>query len=251
MNPLIFVLFANMSFLSAVIYFLKIGMDTDSPRSYSKTAAVGAVGLTLLGTLSTVSRSGMLVSATILFVLFGVLWAINSPRDPKNKLLAAAIFFTSIVLIVFEGEIRANFDYRIRLLEIGYRVILEHPILGQASPTEHPAMAELIQGEGIVDLVNHYIAIGLHYGIPGLVLFLYALTASLNQLYYCLRSAEGEMLQIGVLGFTSLLVLAINIFTASAFAWTWLWLFILMAITSNIVARARAESESPRVFQTT
>ena len=244
LNPLIFSLFASMAFLSAVIYFRRIGMDYKA--DHSRLMALGALCVTLLGNLSTVSRSGMMAAVLILLVLGVLLWAINRERDPRRMLIGFALAATTMVFTVFFDFVETNFSYRARLLELGSQVILMHPFTGQPDPTVSPLLQELVQGEGIIDLVNHYISIGLHYGLPGLLIFLYAILGSLNRLYLGLRTAEGELMTIGVFVFASLTVLAFNLVTSSAFAWTWAWIFLLLAITSNIIARLDSREKELR-----
>ena len=76
-------------------------------------------------------------------------------------------------LIPFIGSIE-NEDsviYRQRLLETSLQVIGLNPILGSFDYMRNPLMQNLIQGEGIIDLVNSYIGITLTYGLVGLAIF--------------------------------------------------------------------------------
>jgi O-antigen ligase len=238
MNPLMFSLFASMAFLCSIIIFLRIGVRPTARRS--RMMALVAIGVALLGTLSTVSRSGI-VGAVLIGVILGVLlWALQCRPDPKAKLVTLALTVGSATYFLFSDFFAQTFDYRVRLLEIGVELILMYPIFGQVDPAGHPMMEELIQGEGIVDLVNQYVAIGLTAGLAGLGLFVYSLVACLNRLYAGLRGASGEERMIGVFVFVSLALLAFNLFASSAFAWSWNWIFILMAVASNVVARLEA-----------
>lgn len=245
MNPLVFVLFANMAFLAAFIHFTKTGMEKP-PRSYSRFWAFLGLGIGLLGTLSTGSRAGIAGSVLITLMMIVLLWALNKRRDPKRLLISTACIGLLLVFTVGGDLIRENFDYRWRLFNISTSVILAEPFVGLANPTADPRMASLIQGEGIVDLVNTYLSIALHNGLPGLILFMYAIFGGLSRLYDSLRKAEGEKLTFGVFCFTSLLLLAFNIATTSTMGWSYLWIWILLAISSNIIARVQAESRPAR-----
>lgn len=63
-----------------------------------------------------------------------------------------------------------SYDYRQRILEVSYGVILANPFFGQSSAYS-PAMEELRQGQGIIDIVNTYVGIALKSGLVGLSLF--------------------------------------------------------------------------------
>ncbi len=244
LNPLIFALFANMSFLCAVIFYLKVGLNV--PKTYTKLMAYAALGFSILGTLSSGSRAGVAGSILIVIVMFSVRWAIKRKSDPK-KLLVGAFVAGLIVVFTAGGDvIRENFDYRARLFDIGTQIMLEEPIVGLYVPQDDVRMASLKQGEGIVDIVNTYLLIGLKYGFPGLILFVYAIFGGLNRLYYCLRKSEDEKLAIGLFAFASLFILAFNLATTSAFGWSYLWIWFLLAISSNIIARVAAEERTDK-----
>lgn len=242
MNPLIFALFANMSFLCAFILYLKTGLKV--PKTYSKLMAFAALGFSILGTLSSGSRAGVIGSFLILFVMLAAMWAIRRKSDPKKLLVGGFVLSLVIVFSTGGDYIRENFDYRARLFEIGTQIMMEEPILGLRSPQTDPRMASLKQGEGIVDIVNTYLLIGLQFGFPGLILFVYAIFGGLNRLYFCMRETEDEKLTMGLFCFACLFILAFNLATTSAFGWTYLWIWLLLAISSNIVARVAAEKKT-------
>ncbi len=123
---------------------------------------------------------------------------------------------------------------------------MAEPIFGVTNPQHDPRLESLKQGEGIVDIVNTYLLIGLKYGFPGLFLFMYAIFGGLNRLYFCMRRSSDEKLTIGLFAFASLFVLAFNLATTSAFGWSYLWIWLLLAVSSNIVARVAAEQKKER-----
>ncbi len=242
LNPLIFALFANMSFLCAVILFMKPGLKV--PPTYGKLMAWAAVVFSILGTLSSGSRAGIAGSILIVLIMLAVRWAINRKSDPK-KLLVTAFLAGVVMVFTLGGDIiRENFEYRARLFDIGSQLMLEEPVFGIYKPQNDPRMDSLKQGEGIVDIVNTYLLIGLSYGFPGLLLFVYAIFGGLNRLYYCLRRSNDEKLTVGLFAFASLCVLAFNLATTSAFGWSYLWIWFLLAIASNIIARVAAEEKN-------
>ena len=64
-------------------------------------------------------------------------------------------------------------EYRIRLLEQAAKLFQQNPLFGAANYRETPEMEVMRQGQGIIDVVNSYIDIGLSYGIIGLGIFLF------------------------------------------------------------------------------
>jgi hypothetical protein len=60
-------------------------------------------------------------------------------------------------------------DYRHRLGERGWDVVMAHPWFGDQFPW--PELEDLRQGEGIIDIVNTYLGAALNYGFVGLFLF--------------------------------------------------------------------------------
>jgi len=88
-------------------------------------------------------------------------------------LLPTPIGGTIIQLLPFVGDSAGEtISYRQQLLETGWRVMLDNPFFGSADYKETDEMRELIQGQGIIDIVNSYLRIGLHSGFIGLGLFL-------------------------------------------------------------------------------
>jgi O-antigen ligase len=72
----------------------------------------------------------------------------------------------------FVGSIdTGSLTYRQRLFENALVVIERSPWIGSVNYLSAPEMQELIQGEGIVDVVNTYLGITLYSGLLGLSLF--------------------------------------------------------------------------------
>jgi hypothetical protein len=77
-----------------------------------------------------------------------------------------------INLLPFIGQVdKFNVDYRSNLIDQSLLVIQNHPLFGVFDPTLEPEMQVLIQGQGIIDLVNYYLEMTLTNGIIGLILF--------------------------------------------------------------------------------
>jgi O-Antigen ligase len=83
-------------------------------------------------------------------------------------------------LIPFYGKTdKVNIDYREKLFHNSMAVISKNPMFGSINYLETPEMQEMIQGEGIIDLVNFYIALLLERGYTGLMLFVGAFIATI------------------------------------------------------------------------
>lgn len=239
MNPLIFALFANFAFLCSVIYLRKIGVS--SSRAYSNFYAWMALGLTALGTLSTGSRAGVGGSILIVIVSFVLMWAINRKRDPKKFLIFAALACIVSVFSFGKEYLRAEFPYRMRLLDVSSDVINSNLFFGSPYFLEDPRMQVLHLGEGIIDIVNTYLEFALQYGLPSMLLFILAIVCCLSRLYSCLRYVSDERLAFGVFAFTSLIVMAFNLATTSALGWNYPWVWLSIGMGANIIARVRTE----------
>lgn len=72
----------------------------------------------------------------------------------------------------FVGTVdQGNVTYRQRLFEVSMGVFWQNPIFGSFYYMNNPAMEEMRQGQGIIDMVNSYLAVALPYGAVGLCLF--------------------------------------------------------------------------------
>lgn len=75
-------------------------------------------------------------------------------------------------LVPFIGVTDAgNVDYRQRLFDASVLVIRQNPWFGGGNYIGELAALGMVQGEGIVDLVNTYLAVALSQGLVGLGLF--------------------------------------------------------------------------------
>lgn len=77
-----------------------------------------------------------------------------------------------IEFLPFVGSVDAhNVSYRQRLFEISMIVLWDNPVFGSFAYMFNPLMEQLRQGQGIIDMVNTYLAIALSFGLVGLSLF--------------------------------------------------------------------------------
>ena len=103
-------------------------------------------------------------------------------------LLPTPIGGTVMSLLPFVGDSASEtIDYRQRLLETGIQVMMDNPLFGSENYMESPRMQTLIQGQGIIDIVNSYLRIGLNSGFVGLGLFLSIHGSALLSLWRSMR----------------------------------------------------------------
>lgn len=78
-----------------------------------------------------------------------------------------------IDLLPFVGTVEpGSITYRAQLIERAMVVFWQNPIFGSLEYIYNPALEEMRQGQGIIDIVNSYLGIALAYGAVGLALFL-------------------------------------------------------------------------------
>lgn len=187
-------------------------------------------GMVLLagGLIAPLSR-GPWVGAVALLVVFAV-----TGRNPVRRLislsLAAMLVFTLasilpggervINLLPFIGSTdTANIDYRDRLLTNSMIVIQRSPWFGSTTYRDTPEMEEMRQGEGIIDIVNSYVAIALEYGFVGLGLFVGFFVLTLFGIYRAMHSISDKNSEEYLLGralLSTLLAIMVTIFTVSS-----------------------------------
>lgn len=146
-----------------------------------------------LALLATASR-GPWVGAVLLYLTF-VLLSRNKTKLLRQGAIATAIlspllFFTSyghkiIQLLPFIGQSHdGTISYRQELFEKSWIVIQRHPIFGSNTYLETPEMLSLIQGQGIIDIVNSYLRIALDSGLVGAGLFMTFFLSLIFKLYH-------------------------------------------------------------------
>jgi hypothetical protein len=152
------------------------------------------VGATLLfwgGLWGAFSRGGWLGGAVVFFTFNAV-----GPRAVSRVVKGTAVALALGALIAASPLGDAILDllpktgqpadeYRHRLAERGWELVLAHPFFGDQFPW--PKMEDLRQGEGIIDIVNTYLGVALNYGLVGLFLFLGFILIGLTKTYLRVR----------------------------------------------------------------
>ncbi|CAN7570485.1 O-antigen ligase family protein [Pseudomonas sp. GL-B-26] len=137
--------------------------------------------LLLAGGLFAPLSRGPWIGAAVMIVVF-----IGTGRKAIKRLMllaaagAIALPLLAIVpggqkvldLLPFIGTVEVeNITYRQRLIDNAMIVIQRNPWLGSFDFRSTPEMQSMIQGQGIIDIVNTYIGIALSFGLIGLTLF--------------------------------------------------------------------------------
>lgn len=149
----------------------------------------GAIGVTFLGLLAAQSRGSLPALALALVVLcmawrrFGLAFlAIGAVGVMGGVLYAVAQVSASVAAFLQINQPRAfgeYADYRQLLLERGIDEAMKHPWIGLRLQPVLDALADITQGQHIVDLVNIYLVILLISGMLGFIPFISLLLSSI------------------------------------------------------------------------
>lgn len=140
---------------------------------------LGWVGLAaaLLAPLSRGPWVGAL-AALALVTFLGPNAAQRIGRTLFGMLVAGALVWLSpwsgtvIDHLPFVGTVDTDtFTYRQRLVEVSLQILKQNPMFGVYDYMTNPAMEEMRQGEGIIDMVNTYLGVAMAGGLVSLTLF--------------------------------------------------------------------------------
>ncbi|TCM20821.1 O-antigen ligase-like membrane protein [Novosphingobium sp. PhB165] len=118
-------------------------------------------------------------------------------RDYKRLILKAALFAGGIVLVFAAAHVSSGIAaslgmgagpddtvaYRRMLLQRGIEEIMRRPFTGYSTPQLAYILADMRQGEGIIDFVNSYLWVTLVSGVAGLSIFVGAFLSPLIGLW--------------------------------------------------------------------
>ncbi len=162
-----------------------------APSRMSQLFAIAVMLMPLMGLLASVSRGPWLGCAIVLVLglSFGpgakqrLLWMLGALPLVIAALLILPQGQKFIDLLPFIGTVDpGSVSYRTQLLDRAMIVFWQNPIFGSLQYLNNPALEEMRQGQGIIDIVNSYVGVALAYGGIGLALFVapsaYALWAA-------------------------------------------------------------------------
>lgn len=159
------------------------------------------VMVNILGLLATASR-GPWVGAALMYIVY-ILLSKNKAKHLKTISFGALaalplLFFTSIgqkivAILPFVGDSNSgSISYRERLLEQSWIIIQRHPFLGSDTYMETSEMQSLIQGQGIIDIVNSYVRIALDSGLLGVTAFILIFFSLVFKLYKARKKIRND-----------------------------------------------------------
>ncbi len=178
----------------AIGFYLAVRRSVPSPI-----LRTGAMVILLIGIVSPLSRGPWIGLLAIVFVfialgdkralhfskfaLFGIpLSVVGANTDFGRKLIDYLPFVGSV-----DND---NVTYRQNLFDTAFNIILDNPLFGSADYLLR--MENLRQGQGLIDLVNTFIIVGLNTGFVGLGLYLlFFLTSMFGAYSYVKQTKKG------------------------------------------------------------
>jgi O-antigen ligase len=220
----------------------------------NKTLRWAGMALLAFGLAAPLSR-GPWVGAAALIVVF-----VATGRYPLRRLTTlavAGVFLLTLISMLPGGEKvtnllpfvgtteKSNIDYREQLITNSMVVIMRNPLFGSSDYLKTPEMQALIQGQGIIDIVNSYIGIALRTGFTGLALFVAFFAAVLAGLYRAMRSIpdkDSEEFLLGRVLFATLVSVLVMIFTVSSISFIAImyWCLAGLAVAYALMVRKRS-----------
>lgn len=187
MSSGLFGLLCGMSFL-----ILMFQLRTFRIRKWATLVVAGAL---VFGLLASGTRAALLI-APLMFLAYVACRFITL----RLFVIGVALCLVSVPIIIqrivtfdtsgFENP--ANIEYRQRLLGASVAQMESEPLFGEPDFLNSPRFASLVQGQGIVDIVNTYLQIGLEYGIATLAAFAAAYIIALGRIVKRIAEMRGN-----------------------------------------------------------
>jgi hypothetical protein len=135
--------------------------------------------------------------------------------------------------------------YRQRLFDISIQVIGLNPAFGSFDYMRNPLMQQMLQGQGIIDIVNSYLGVALTYGLVGLGLFIGVFLSGGIKVWLVLRSTSesSEFCLLGRCLLASLAGILITIGTASSVSFVALLYWIVAGLCARYSELSSYEKE--------
>lgn len=183
--------------------------------------------IVLTGGLAASLSRGPWVGAIFTIIVFLAL----GPKPVKDLLRTGLLVVVALpVLTVFPlghrvldllpfigGVEEANVTYRQRLLENAWVVIERNFWFGSVDYLQTPEMLSMVQGQGIIDIVNTYVGVALHHGMVGLGLFCLFFALAGAGVYKAQRKPDNPQARLlGRALFATLAGILLTIFTVSS-----------------------------------
>lgn len=137
-------------------------------------------------------------------------------------------------------------EYRRRLADVSWALIKVHPLFGD--PFYLNNMEEMRQGQGIIDIINGYIAVTLSYGFVGLLLFASFFLVGLWRCFIAMRgwsTRDDETMLLGAALCAMLVGSLFFVATAGCGPIEYLLTGLMIAYASNALPRAVGRTAVP------
>lgn len=188
---------------------------------------IGMLSL-IAGIIAPLSRGPWIGAAVLIFAFIST--GRNALRRLAGITLAITLFVPMVAmlpggervinLLPFIGNTeKGNIDYREQLLTNSLIVIQRNPWFGSPTFLDNPEMQGMVQGEGIVDIVNSYLFVALETGFVGLGLFVAFFVLTLLGISRAMRSIpdkDSEEYLLGRALLSTQLAIMVIIFTVSS-----------------------------------
>jgi O-antigen ligase len=228
-----------------------IGLFLYLRRSVPNAGAWGfGMALLAVGLVAPVSRGPWVGTAAILFVYLATgpsaVWRLVK-IGYAGLLLLPLLLLSSvgekvIDLLPFVGTVEVhNITYRERVLAISIEQILRHPWFGAFDALSAPEMQDLRQGQGIIDIVNSYLGVGLQSGLVGMSLFCGFFAVVLFGVFRAMRrqpDSDSEMYLLGRVLLATMVGILLMIFTVSSIS-------VIPLIYWSVAGLCAAYAQSP------
>jgi O-antigen ligase len=180
-------------------------------QPYIKSKLMRRLGIALLiaGLIAPVSRGPWIGSA----VMFSVFIATGPYAARRLFVLVIAVLIALPLIAELPGGERVinllpyigntekgGIEYREQLFHNSMITVQRNPLLGSDDFLNTPEMQAMIQGEGIIDIVNSYLIILLRYGYLGLSTFMAFFAFTLLGIYRAMRSLSDKTSEEHMLG---------------------------------------------------
>ncbi len=184
--------------MGAMFYFLK-------KNHVAKPLGILFALFVLVPIFLTGSRAALL--GGLLFVAFYFLFTLSQGARRLLMIPLVVVAFTGALLQgteqkggdteLKEVDQYGTFDYRAKLFETSLEVIPDHLLLGTRKYRNDDRMKKLVQGQGIIDMVNGFIHITIEYGLIALLVFAYILFRSYRTLRARIDSGGERIIGLG------------------------------------------------------
>lgn len=211
----------------------------------------GGLALLFIGMLSSYSRGPWLGAAAGYFVFI-----ISGPKRWSNiaRLAVVGVVAGALLLASPLGEKLYNsavavdegsYDYRVKVFEVSMRVIMQNPLFGTRDANTIDQLEELRQGQGIIDIVNSYVAVALQNGLIGLSLFVGFFASAIHAIFKRIRrlqDSDCEAMDLGRCLLAALTCILVSIYTVSSILIVPIVYYLMAGLA---VAYARCERLAP------